>query len=60
MQGPHLGMTGASHGFSRAAAQVWGSHEVGQGAKGASSVAPGKSGFYVSSEGERVIALESW
>ena len=36
------------------------SHEVRQGAQGASRVAPGKSGLLVRGEGERVIALEPW
>ena len=36
------------------------SHEVRQGAQGASRVAPGKSGVHAHGEGERVIALESW
>ena len=36
------------------------SHEVQQGAQGASRVAPGKSGLDACGEGERVIALESW
>ena len=36
------------------------SHEVRQGAQGASPVVPGKSGLHVRGEGERVIALEPW
>ena len=36
------------------------SHEVRQGAQGASHVAPGKSGLHVRGEGECVIALEPW
>ena len=36
------------------------SHEVQQGAQGASCVAPGKSGLHAHGKGERVIALESW
>ena len=36
------------------------SHEVRQGALGASHVAPGKSGLHVRGEGEGVIALEPW
>ena len=36
------------------------SHEVRQGAQGASHVAPGKSGVHAHGEGERVIALELW
>ena len=44
-EGPHLTMTGASREFSRAAVPVWGFHEVGRGAQGASRVAPGKLGF---------------
>ena len=39
-EGPHLTMTGASHVFSRAEVPVWGFHEVGRGAQGASRVAP--------------------
>ena len=35
------------------------SHEVRQGAQGASRVAPGKSGLHVHGEGQCVIALES-
>ena len=36
------------------------SHEVRQGAQGASRVAPGKSDLHVRGEGESVIALEPW
>ena len=36
------------------------SHEVRWGAQGASRVEPRKSGLHAHSEGERVIALESW
>ena len=36
------------------------SHEVRQGAQGASRVVPGKSGLHARPEGERVIALASW
>ena len=35
------------------------SHEVRQGAQGASLMAPGKSGLHARGEGERVLALES-
>ena len=59
-EGPHLTMTGASHVFSRAEVPVWGFHEVGWGAQGASRVVPGKSGLHARGEGERVIALASW
>ena len=38
-------MMGVSREFSRAAVPVWGFHEVGRGAQGASRVAPGKLGF---------------
>ena len=44
-EGPHLTMMGVSREFSRAAVPVWGFHEVGRGAQGASRVAPGKLGF---------------
>ena len=44
--------------FSRAEVPVWGFHEVGRGAQGASRVVPGKSGLHVGGEGERIIALE--
>ena len=44
-------MTGASHVFSRAEVPVWGFHEVGRGAQGASRVAPGKLGFHGRGEG---------
>ena len=59
-EGPHFTMTGASHGFSRAAAPVWVSHEVQWGAQGASHVVPGKSDLHARGEGERVIFLQSW
>ena len=36
------------------------SHEVGQGAQGASSVARAKSGLHGRGEGECDIALQSW
>ena len=36
------------------------SHEVRQGAQGASRVVPGKSGLHGRGEGERIIALEAW
>ena len=36
------------------------SHEVREGAQGASLMAPGKLGFDACGEGERVIALETW
>ena len=58
-EGPHLAMMGESHGFSQAAVPVWGFHEVGRGAQGASRVAPGKLGFN-GRRGECVIALQSW
>ena len=48
-------MTGASSGFSRAAAQFWVSHEVLQGAQGASRVAPEKSSLHACCQGEHVI-----
>ena len=44
-------------GFLELRRQCGVSHEVRQGAQGASHVAPGKSG-HVRGEGERVIALE--
>ena len=50
-EGPHLTMMGASREFSRAAVPVWGFHEVGRGAQGASRVAPGKLGFNGRGEG---------
>ena len=36
------------------------SHEVQQGAQGASLMAPGKSGLHVRGEGVRVISIEPW
>ena len=36
------------------------SHEVRQGAQGASLMAPGKSGLHVRGEGVRVISIEPW
>ena len=48
---PHLTMAGASHVFSRAEVPVWGFHEVGRRAQGASRVAPGKLGFNGRGEG---------
>ena len=50
-EGPHLTMTGASREFSREAVPVWGFHEVGRGAQGASRVVPGKLGFHGHGEG---------
>ena len=47
-------------GFLEVRRQCGVSHEVRQGAQGASCVAPGMSGLYARGEGERVIALESW
>ena len=58
-EGPHLAMTGASRGFSRAEAQVWCFPRGMLGAQGASCVAPGKSGLHARGEGECVIALLS-
>ena len=45
-EGPHLVRTGASRGYSRAAAPVWCCSRGIMGAQGASPVAPGTSGFY--------------
>ena len=59
-EGPHLAMTGASGGFSRAAAPVWGLSRGTTGSSGASRVPPEKSGLHAGGKGERVIALESW
>ena len=36
------------------------SHQVRQGAQGASLMAPGKSGLHVHGEGVRVISIEPW
>ena len=36
------------------------SHEVRQGAQGASLMAPGKSGLHVRGKGVRVISIEPW
>ena len=47
-------------GFLELRRQCGVSHEVRQGAQGASRVAPGKSGLHVGAEGEHVIPLESW
>ena len=47
-------------GFLKLWSQCGVSHEVQQGAQGASRVEPGKSGLHVHGEGERVIALEPW
>ena len=58
-EGPHLAMTGASRGFSRAAAQVWCFSRGTTGSSRASRVAPGKSGLHERGEGECVIALLS-
>ena len=58
-EGPHLAMTGASRGFSRAEAQVWCFPRGMLGAQGASCAAPGKSGLHARGEGECVIALLS-
>ena len=52
-------MMGASREFSQVAVPVWGFHEVGWGAQGASRAAPGKSGLHARGERERVLALES-
>ena len=53
---PHLAMTEASRGFSRAGEPVWDFSRGMTGAQGASRVAPGKSSLHASFEGERVIA----
>ena len=50
-------MTGASREFSRAAVPVWGFHEVGRGAQGASRAAPGKSGLHARGEGQLSLSL---
>ena len=47
-------------GFLELQRQCGVSHEVLQGAQGASHVALGKSGLHAHCEGECVIALESW
>ena len=47
-------------GFLELRRQCGVSHEVRQGAQGASHVAQGKSGVHAHGEGERVIALELW
>ena len=47
-------------GFLKLRRQCGVSHEVRQGAQGASLMAPGKSGLHVRGEGERIIALELW
>ena len=51
---------GLLRGFLELRRQCGVSHEVRQGAQGASHVAPGKSCLHVRGEGERVIALEPW
>ena len=47
-------------GFLELRRQLGVSHEVRRGAQGASRVMPRKAGLHARSEGERVIALESW
>ena len=59
-EGPHLAMTGASHGFPQAVAPVGVSHEARRGPQGASCAAPGNSCLHAHGEGELVITLESW
>ena len=46
-------------GFLKLWSQCGVSHEVQQGAQGASRAAPGKSGLHARGEGEHVMALES-
>ena len=58
--GPHLEMTGAFLGFSRAAAPVWGFTRGTTGSSGSLSCGARKSGLHVRGEGERIIALELW
>ena len=47
-------------GFLELRRQCGVSHEVRQGAQGASLMAPGKSGLHVRGEGVRVISIEPW
>ena len=47
-------------GFLELRRQCGVSHEVCQGAQGASHVAPGNSGLHVRGEGECFIAIEPW
>ena len=47
-------------GFLEVRRQCGVSHEVRQGAQGASRVVPWMSGPYARGEGEHVLALESW
>ena len=47
-------------GFLKLCHQCGVSHEVRQGAQGASRVVPGKSDLHARCEGELVIALYSW
>ena len=47
-------------GFLELRSQCGVSHEVRQGAQGASLMAPGKSGLHVRGEGVRVISIEPW
>ena len=47
-------------GFLELRRQCGVSHEVRQGAQGASRVVPGKSGVYACDEEEPINALESW
>ena len=47
-------------GFLELRCQCGVSHEVRQGAQGASLMSPGKSGLHVCGEGVCVIAIESW
>ena len=58
--GRHLEMTGASLGFSRAAAPVWGFSRGMTGSSGSLSCGPREVGVHAHGEGERVIALELW
>ena len=47
-------------GFLKLRRQCGVSHEVRQGAQGASLMSPGKSGLHVRGEEEHIIALELW
>ena len=58
--GPHLVMTGAYRGFSRAAVPEWGFRRGTTGSSGNSLQESGKSGLHAHGDGERVFALKSW
>ena len=59
-KGPHLAKTEASHGFSRAAASVWGFSRGTTGSSGSLSYGAREVRSPCAWQGVRVISIESW